>query len=616
MRFSGLRQKIFFGYLVIVGLLLLTSAWAIFNFVRLNQAVEDIMVASYRSIVASQNMIEALERQDSAELLFLFGHEKEGMAIFITNQQEFSKWLATAEGNITFPGESESIKRIKTGYQSYLTYYEKLRELQIRKKDTREYYSSTVLPLFNKLKAECHTLLNINQEHMVKADNLAKSDAQSAIFSTSVVTIIALILALIFGYRVSNIIIKPTLRLTESAQRIGEGHLDEVIPVETNDEIGRLAAEFNRMSQRLHEYEQHNIERLIAERRKSDAIVRSIPDPLIVVDAESRIIKMNTAAEKAFAVQEKQVRESHILEVVNNESILAALKECAQTRLPVKFTGMDLAVKLKIADKWRFFMLEVTPVEDKGGNLLGIVLFLGDVTHLKEVDQLKSDFVSAASHEFRTPLTTIMMSAGLLLEHTLGKLNSGQEKLVAVIKEDCDRLTRLVNELLDLSRIESGKLAPVRTICRLSTIVAASVKPLQIQFEERRIKLEITPEVAEAAAIEVDPDKIVWVFNNLIANALRYTPVGGRITIGSYTEGNWVFASVSDTGVGIPIEYQSKIFERFVRIESGDSTSMGGAGLGLSIAQEIIKAHGGRIWVESDPGKGSTFIFSLPMAEN
>jgi NtrC-family two-component system sensor histidine kinase KinB len=614
-RFIGLRRKILVGYLIIAGLPLLTSGWAIFNFHRLNLAVDNIMIASYRSVVASQNMIEALERQDSAELIFLFGHEKEGVTIFSTNQLEFKKWLAVAEGNITFPGETNSIRQIKANYQLYLAHYGKLHELTTRNQNTREYYINTVLPLFNKLKDECHTLLDINQEHMIKADKLARSDAQTAILSTSIVAIIALILALVFGYRLSNTIIGPTLRLTASAQRIGEGHLDEVIPAETSDEIGQLAAEFNRMSQRLREYEQYNINQLITEQRKSDAIVRSIPDPLIVVDAASRIIMMNSAAEKTFSIHEKQVCGQHILEVVADAPILAALQKCAQTRRPVTFTEMEQAVKLKIAGKSNFFLPEVTPVNDQDGNLLGIILFLGDVTHLKEVDQLKSDFVSAASHEFRTPLTTIMMGAGLLLEHTLGELNSGQEQLVVVIREDCERLSRLVKELLDLSRIESGKAAPVKTACRLSTVVAASVKPLQLQFEEHRIKLEITPDVAAAPLINVDPDRIVWVFNNLLANALHYTPAGGAITITSYIKRGKFYISIKDTGIGIPHEYQTKIFERFIRLENSNTSATGGTGLGLSIAREIIKAHGGRIWVESEPGRGSNFIFSLPLAD-
>lgn len=615
-RLVTLRRKILLGYLVIAGLLMITGGWAIYNFFRLNRAIEDIMVASYRSVVASQKMIEALERQDSSALLLLFGRQKESLEIFVTNQQEFSKWYASAEGNITFPGERESLKRLKTGYTKYLKLFSELQSLYLtgQSNNARVYYLDFLMPQFNRLKQECHVLLDINQHHMVKADNRARADARKAIFSTTLVSILALLLALVFGYKISAIIITPTLRLTESAKKIGAGHLDEVIEVETNDEIGRLAEEFNRMTKRLKEYDQSNIDRLIAERRRSNAIVRSIPDPLIVVDAEYHIIVINSAAETVFSIQDKQVKGSHILEVVNNEAIFNPLKECVQTRLPVKSTGMESALRLKVNDAWRYYLLESTPVEDREGNLLGIVVFMGDVTHLKEVDRMKSDFVSAASHEFRTPLTSITMSVGLLLDGTVGALDQRQKQLLEVIKEDCDRLNHLVSELLDLSRIESGKAVMVKEASRLESIIEASARPLQIQLEEHQINLEISPEVKNLPLVEADANKIAWVFNNLISNSIRYTDRGGKIFINAYPEGNRILVSVADNGIGIPKEYQNQIFSKFVQVKNNDGYAMGGAGLGLAIAKEIIQAHGGKIWVESEPGKGSTFTFTLPQA--
>jgi two-component system, NtrC family, sensor histidine kinase KinB len=615
-RLVTLRRKILLGYLVIAGLLIITSGWAIYNFIRLNRAIEDIMVASYRSVVASQNMIEALERQDSSALLLLFGRQKESREIFIRNKQEFSKWFTGAEANITFPGEIDSLKRIKDGYTLYLLLFSDLQKQYFtgRAESAKIYYLDTLLPQFNLVKKECHTLLDINQQHMVKADNRAKADAQKAIFSTTLVSMLALMLALIFGYKISAIIITPTLRLTESAKKIGEGHLDEVIEVETNDEIGRLAEEFNRMTKRLKDYDQSNIDRLIAERRRSYAIVRSIPDPLIVVDAEYHIIIINSAAEAVFSIQDKQVKGLHILEVVNNEIIFNTLKECDQTHLPVKSTGMESAFRLKVNDAWRYYLLEATPVEDRDGHLLGMVIFMGDVTHLKEVDQLKSDFVSSASHEFRTPLTSITMSVGLMLDRTVGDINHRQEQLLEVVKEDCDRLNHLVSELLDLSRIESGKVVMSKEACRLESIIEASLRPLQIQLQEHEINLEISSAIKNLPQVEVDSNRIAWVFNNLISNAIRYTPKDGKISINAFLEGARVFVAVTDNGIGIPKEYQSQIFSKFVQVKNNDQYAMGGAGLGLSITKEIIQAHGGKIWVESEPGHGSTFTFSLPTA--
>jgi PAS domain S-box len=615
---TSLRWKILLGYLVIAGLLLVTSAWAIYNFISLNQAIKDIMVASYRSVVASQKMIEALERQEStAPLLLLNNSDSATMSQFLKNQQEFSKWYTIAEGNVTFKRETETLRRINQDYHLYLLYYQQLREMAYQDHLTqlKDFYLSSLIPQFTKVKKECYRLLDINQNHMVKADSRAKSNAQKGIFSTSLVSILALFLALMLGYKISAVIITPTLTLTERAKRIGEGCLDETIEVETKDEIGRLAEEFNRMTMRLHEYEKHNIEKLIAERRRANAIVRSIPDPLIVVDADYRIIAINSSAEKLFAIKEKQVKGSHILEVINNEAIFNALKESAYTHLPVKTTGMEAALTLTVNNTVRYYLLEATPVDDKEGNLIGMVVFLGDVTHLMEIDRIKSDFVSAASHEFRTPLTSITLSAGLLLEQTVGAINDKQQQLLQVIQDDCNRLNNLVSELLDLSRMESGKITITKEAGNLYNIIEASLQPLRIQLEDKQITLEIKPNVKSIPLVLVDASRIAWVFNNIVSNAIRYTPKDGLIAINANEEGNWVSVSVSDNGIGIPKEYQSKIFDKFVQVKN-DAEYTSGAGLGLAIVRDIIQAHGGKIWVESELGLGSTFRFTIPVFES
>jgi NtrC-family two-component system sensor histidine kinase KinB len=614
----SLRWKILFGYLVIAGFLLVTGGWAIYNFIRLNQAINDIMVASYRSVVASQKMIEALEQQDSAaSLLLLTNSGSDNINRFLTNQQEFSKWYTIAESNVTFKGESETLSRIKRDYSRYLIDFQRLQQMAFRGNSgqVNDFYLNRLLPQFAKTKQACYGLLNINQTHMVKADNRARSDAQKAIFSTTLVSILALLLALIFGYQISAVIITPTLKLTKQAKKIGEGCLDETIEVETKDEIGRLAEEFNRMTLRLREFDKHNIEKLIAERRRANAIVRSIPDPLIVVDADYRIIAINSSAEKLFAIKEKQVKGIHILEVINNEAIFSALKESAGTHLPVRATTMDSAMTLTVNNAIRYYLLESTPVDDKEGNLIGMVVFMGDVTQLIEIDRIKSDFVSTASHEFRTPLTSITLSAGLLLDGTVGIPNEKQAQLLQVIQEDCNRLNNLVSELLDLSRMESGKIVMRKEDANLVNIIDASLQPLRIQMDDGQIILEDKIHSKVLPMVRVDTSRIAWVFNNIISNAIRYTPEGGCISIDADVEDAWIVVSVKDTGIGIPKEYQTKIFDKFVQIKNNDEYTSG-AGLGLAIVRDIIKAHGGKIWVESDLGKGSTFWFTIPVAEN
>jgi NtrC-family two-component system sensor histidine kinase KinB len=201
------------------------------------------------------------------------------------------------------------------------------------------------------------------------------------------------------------------------------------------------------------------------------------------------------------------------------------------------------------------------------------------------------------------------------LDQTFGAVNAQQEQLLQVIQEDCNRLNNLVSELLDLSRMESGKIEMTKEPANLHKILEASIQPLQLQLDERKIMLEIKSNIKDLPMVQVDASRIAWVFNNIISNAIRYTSEGGKIIIDANTEEEWIMVSVRDNGIGIPKEYLSKIFDKFVQVKNNDEYTSG-AGLGLAIVRDIIQAHGGKIWVESELGVGSTFRFTIPVAKN
>jgi two-component system, NtrC family, sensor histidine kinase KinB len=239
------------------------------------------------------------------------------------------------------------------------------------------------------------------------------------------------------------------------------------------------------------------------------------------------------------------------------------------------------------------------------------VLLLRDVTRLKEVERLKNDFVMAASHELRTPLTSMSMSIDLLNEHVAPKLNAKDKDLIHTAHEEVQRMKALVNDLLDLSKMEAGKINLELDNLRVKSIFDQIMDLFRNQIEVKNIKL--TSELREdLPSVKADENKIMWVLTNLLSNALRYVPIGGHIRLFADKIGPHVQVSVSDDGSGIPIEYQSKIFQKFVQINGQES---GGTGLGLAICKEIVRAHRGTIWVESSPGHGSTFTFTLPIAE-
>jgi NtrC-family two-component system sensor histidine kinase KinB len=249
-------------------------------------------------------------------------------------------------------------------------------------------------------------------------------------------------------------------------------------------------------------------------------------------------------------------------------------------------------------------------MEGLGEGRWGAVVMLRDITRLWEMDRMKSEFVLAASHELRTPLTSIGMSIDLLMESVSPRLEARERELLAAAHEEVNRLKELVTNLLDLSKLEAGKIemdfeavAPASLSDRIAGI-------FQRQFEEKQIRFSADFPKG-LPLVWADANKITWVITNIVSNASRYVPQGGHIRLSAQAVRDRVHVSVADDGPGIPLEYQSKIFEKFVQVK--DVRASSGSGLGLAICKEIVKAHGGAIWVDSTPGQGSVFTFTLPV---
>jgi PAS domain S-box-containing protein len=345
------------------------------------------------------------------------------------------------------------------------------------------------------------------------------------------------------------------------------------------------------------------------EKQKADAIVESISDGIIVTNDEHKLLLVNRAAEKAFNIREREALNKHFLEVINREDIFKIIEK-TKDKKPTDEYKKYLDISLSVEDKTEHYRLNIRPITTKEGENIGVVTLMQNITKLKEVDQIKSDFVSTVSHEFRTPLTSIIMGVGLLLDEVPGPINEEQKELVEAIEEDSERLKKLVSDLLDLSRMESGKIKMDIERNNIRDILNNAVKPFKRQLEEKDVDLEIKIR-DNLSNVKADFNKISWVFTNLIGNALRYLPdeKEGKIIIDAKETANKMLVSVADNGKGISEEYQQKIFEKF--IQAKDNDNKGGTGLGLAISKEIINAHGGEIWVNSKIGEGSTFYFTL-----
>ena len=609
-----LRKKIFLGYGITLVLMVLVLVWAFINLWDLGQASDAILKENYKSILAAENMVYAIERQDSAILLVFVGYEDQGWKQFRENESEFFQWLARAKDNITVEGEETIVKNIETGYSSYLHHVVELKSISIGSpRKTAAYYHEAILPFFLSVRDTCIRLREINQQNMFKVSDRARYIAKRAIWSMATLGIAAVGIGIGFSLLLSNLLTKPVRQMVDATQKIAEGNYDIQISSHSSDELGHLAEEFNSMTKKLKGFHDLNIEQIMAEKLKSEAIIRSIDDGIILVDAEFKVTGMNPMARRILDIQPDSPQNRHFLEVVKSEELFNYIKQSMESGKPPSIEEKENVFTVERNGTRYHYQFSITPVRGKKGVLIGVVLLLRDVTRLTELDRLKSEFVMTASHELRTPLTSIGMSIDLLLESATNKLDEKEQGLLSAAHEDVQRLKVFVNNLLDLSKIEAGKMEMEFSNIPVHLLFEKVVAVFKTQAEEKAVGLSYhVPE--ELPNVKADDNKITWVLTNLISNALRYTHSKGNIRLSAESFGPYVQISVSDDGPGIPYEYQSKIFDKFVQIKS--DKVLGGSGLGLAICKEMVRAHGGTIWVDSVPGEGSVFTFTLPIGES
>jgi len=333
------------------------------------------------------------------------------------------------------------------------------------------------------------------------------------------------------------------------------------------------------------------------ERAKLEAIIGGTNDAIIVTDAQNRVLLMNQAAQRAFDVKTVPEVGKPLGEVVSNERLLAlfarpeAKEEALAEEIPLS-NGQTLYASL-------------TPVAE-----VGCVAVMQDITYLKELDKMKSDFVATVSHDLRSPLSIISGYAILLPE--AGELNETQQEFIESIRLSAAKMTTLIDNLLDLGKIEA-RVGMEMKPCQLATVINEAVASLREQARAKEIvlQLDLPPELPLVQGNQVRLDQVV---SNLVGNAIKFTPEGGMVTVSAREEKGEVVVDVKDTGIGIAPEDQAHLFEKFYRVSSEETSDIEGKGLGLAIVKSIVEGHSGRVWVESQPGQGSTFGFALPIA--
>jgi signal transduction histidine kinase/HAMP domain-containing protein len=602
-----LRTKILIGLLPTLAILVALGLWAIVMFLRLGGNIDVILRENYRSVLAAERMKEAIERMDSGLLFATVGHEARGREQFDANRPRFEEQLAIEQGNITLGGEQELADALSNLYRGYLAAADRFFALPAEPEDRRtEVYFRELLPTFDAIRERADAVLRLNQDNMTRMDLRARENARLSTRLMIGALIGAIALAVLVALRLSRSIERPIQAVTVAARALTRGELDQVVPAATRDELGELSTAFNRMARTIREYRQAGTARLLRAQKTAQATIDSFPDPVVVVDPLGSVELANPAARRLLGVIPAAEPPVPWYPPAPLKSLLNDVLAGRGDYLPLT---LEQAVALTNGAQERFFLPRVVAIQAGGDELIGAAVNLVDVTKFHLLDRLKSDMVSTVSHELKTPLTSVQMAVHLLLEEVVGPLNAKQIELLLAARQDADRILAMINDLLDLTRIEQGRVKLDLEPVSVGVLLHEAVARMRPQADDAGLALEAAvadPEVF----VKVDRDRIGHVFDNLVGNAIQHTPRGGVVRLSARPEGEGVQVEVRDTGKGIAGEHLPHLFEKFYRIP-GESPA-GGAGLGLAIVREIITAHGGRIDVASRPGKGTTFTFSLP----
>ena len=411
----------------------------------------------------------------------------------------------------------------------------------------------------------------------------------------------AFLLAVIISFAASAFITKPIKKMSSLAQAIAGGDFSERVLISTKDEMGDLAKTFNYMSEQI----RFRIEEVTLSRSRFEAVLLSMFEGVMVVDIKGAILLMNQAL-KDFLLVKEEPHGKKPLEVVRNIEIQEIIDKVLKIKQGVESREISL-----LLPEEKTLLLHAAPVVREGATE-GAVLVFHDITNLRRLEKMRQDFVANVSHELRTPIASIKGYAETLIEGALDDKENARDFL-KIIYSDSDRLAKLIDDILDLSRVESGRLKMTLTPSAVKPIIERVVAGLKKQAQDKsvKIKIDIPQDIPRVLA---DENRVAQVLLNLIDNAIKYTESKGEVIISADEQGEFVRIDVSDTGIGIPENDLPRLFERFYRVDKARSRELGGTGLGLSIVKHIVQAHNGQVSVQSVLGQGSAFSFTIPKA--
>ena len=604
-----LRNKLLLSQAPIGAVLALVGLIAIWTVTTLTREAGQVLNQSYRTVLTLQRMTEAVERIDGAALLILSGEREMGLLQSRAYEAVFEQALQDQIQSLRPANEDGSLLALTRRWEEWRVLFKDFLEAgdnEVR----RQRYFSEMEPCVAEIRRTAGQILALNQDDLLrKNDEIERTGAR--VTGLMVATAIAAFaLGTYLSIALTSRLLRPLRGLGEAARRIGGGDMKARALIATSDEIGKLAHDFNQMAKRIEDYRQSSLGELLQAQLALMSAIDSLPDPVLVVGIDGHVTTVNVAAADILGMPANVTGRDPFANV--EPAIVVTIRDLADHVLsgkgPVAAKSFGEAMRVARGNEEFFLLPRATPVYEAGAGIVGGTIVFQDVTRLRLFDDIKNDMMATVAHEFRAPLTSLRMAVHLCIEEVVGPITEKQADLLHAARGECERLESMIDDLLDLSRLESGRAALSIGPAPILDVIEPAVEIAQPQAEARGIKIEMdVPPILDDAMI--DHQRLTNVFRNLIDNAVRFTPNGGKVTIRARTEADMLRVAITDQGPGIDPKYHPRLFDKFFRIPGVETQ---GAGLGLSIAREIVRSHGGEIGVTSEPGKGSTFWFTVP----
>lgn len=561
-----LKTKVALGGIFLFALLILVGALNFYYFNRITEEAKGIVQDNYETLNYSRDMLKEMDELSDRDSLNAF--------------KNFEQNLQAQEKNITEPGEKELTDSLRENFDA------------LNQKGSADSLRSLI-------RKNISGIMQLNLQAINKKNQAAKASAEKAKTIITLILTVCTLIGLTFIFNFPSLVASPIAKLTEGIKAIANKNYGERIHLNRKDEFGQLANAFNTMAEKLDEYDHSNLSKILFEKQRAETVINSLKDASIGVDNKGIILFANRQALQLLHLNELEIIGQSQEDVQKkNDLFRFLLKE--QNNIPFKIV---------VEGKENYFtkdILDITQENEKAGN----VIVLKNITSFKELDVAKNNFIATISHELKTPLASSDFSLKLLEDNRVGQLSAEQKDLVQQLKNDNQRMLKILSELLNMSQVEAGKIQLNLQIVNPASIAETSIQA--ISNTARQKPVTIARQIEDGLPlINTDPDRISWVLNNFLTNAIKYSPAETIVTVSVQTAGKEISFAVSDKGSGIDESYINRIFERYFQIPGRSDKK--GSGIGLAICKEFIEAMGGRIWVKSHIGVGSVFGFDLPV---